>query len=108
MKNITETPIEQVSGIRGTMRSMARCGLITPETQMQAGLVYRDGADGPRRLFFGTQTDPTSMANFAELKLAGIATPVEVSGYFKYQRNAQGETYLDDSALFVENVAAIS
>jgi len=90
---------------RGTMRSMMRCSIITPETQYQGGLRYADpDADGPRRLFFGEQTEEDELKSFIGAQIAGVAVPVEVQGYFRYRTNAYGEDYLDESALFVKRV----
>lgn len=108
MSTDTETVKVPAGPFRSTMWNMSRCGIITPETQLQAGLRITETQDEPRRLFFGEQTNPESMKRFAELQLAGIATEVEVSGYFKYQTNIYKETYLDDSALFVEELTVLS
>lgn len=90
---------------RGTMRFMQRCGIITPETETQAGLRHSDqDSDGPTRLFFGKQTDEASKKVFAEASIAGIAVEVEVRGYFKYRTDIYGEDYLDESALFVNTL----
>ena len=108
MSESTETATVPAGPYRGTMRFMQRCGIITPETEFQGGLRYSDpDADGPRRLFFGKQTDEESMKRFAAAQIAGIAVEAEVTGYFKHQANIHGEDYLDDSALFVETLTVI-
>lgn len=106
MANSQKTVKVQAGPFRATMRNMARCGITTPETILQAGLRGED-YEGPTRIFFGDQTAEEGRQRFAELSIAGIATPVEVSGYFKYRENAYG-VYLDDSALFVEELTVLS
>lgn len=107
MTDITDSTIEKVSGIQGTLRFPAVCGIITSETQLQAGL-RPTGGDGPRRLFFGEHTDPASFALIEEFKDWGIdglengKAEVEVSGYFKERGGL-----LDGSALFVEELSII-
>jgi len=109
MTESVETPTLKAGPFRGTLRSTQRCAIITPETQSQAGLRALDPeSDAPRRLFFGDQTSEASMAAFAEFHLSGIAGAVEVSGYFKYRENGlTGEIFLDESALFVEELIAL-
>jgi hypothetical protein len=91
---------------RAKLRTTARCGIVTPETEYQAGLRGDDAYEGPSRLFFGVQTHADSMALFAEQHLAGIAGEAEVVGYFKYRESAIG-LYLDESALFVERLTIL-
>ena len=109
MTESVETPTLKAGPFRGTLRSTQRCAIITPETQSQAGLrSSSDSFDAPRRLFFGDQTSEAGMAAFAEFHLSGIAGAVEVSGYFKYRENGlTGEIFLDESALFVEELIAL-
>jgi len=93
---------------RGTMRFMQRCSIITPETEFQGGLRYADpDSDGPRRIFFGKQTSAYSMSHFAGAHIAGVAVEVEVKGYFKYRNDIHGQPYLDESALFVEELTIV-
>lgn len=106
MSESTETTTVPAGPYRGTMRFTQRCSIITPETEFQGGLRYSDGdADGPRRIFFGEQTQKESMGRFAGAHIAGVAVDVEVKGYFKHRTNAYGEDYLDESALFVEELS---
>lgn len=107
MDNSQETVKVQAGPFRATVRNFGRCGITTPETILQAGL-RGEGYEGPTRILFGDQTAEESMKRFAELSVAGIAAPVEVSGYFKYRTNIYKESYLDDSALFVEELTVLS
>jgi len=108
MSESTETATVPAGPYRGTMRFMQRCSIITPETEFQAGLRYSDpDADGPRRLFFGKQTSAYSMGHFAGAHIAGVAVEVEVKGYFKYRNDIHGMPYLDESALFVEELSIV-
>lgn len=108
MTESVETPTVQAGPFRGTMRFTQRCGIITPETHFQGGLRAADPeAESPRRVFFGDQTSKEGMENYAQFQLSGIAGEVEVSGYFKHQKNIYGDSYLDESALFVEELVAL-
>ena len=116
MTDSTETVTVPLPGVRGTMRLIAECSTITPETKLQSGLLpegYGPG-EGPRRLFFGAQTEPESFELIEAIR-AGYSGPfdiqeqqVEVSGYLKYAQNAYGYTYLDERALFVEKLTLLS
>ena len=107
MENTQEIVKVQAGPFRATVRDMRRCGIITPETVLQ-GHLRGENYEGPVRIFFGDQSSEDSMKRFAELSNAGIATPVEASGYFKYRTNIYKETFLDDSALFVEELTVLS
>lgn len=109
MTESAETTTVQAGPFRGTMRFAQRCAIITPETQFQGGLRPADPeSDAPRRIFLGDQSSEPSMGTFADFQISGMAGEVEVSGYFKYRENGlTGELYLDDSALFVEELIAL-
>jgi len=110
MTEPTENTIVYAGLYRGTMRSMQRCGIVTPETQFQGGLRYSgvDSEGRPSRIFFGDQTDSESMRHFAEAKVAGIGVEVEVEGYFKLRTDGYGEPSVDTSALFVQKLSFVS
>lgn len=105
MTNSAETAKVPAGPFRATMSNRARCGIIAPETKFQAGLRGSDYR-GPRRIFFGEQTHAASMELFEGLQ-GPEKIEVEVSGYFKYQTNGYGETYLDERALFVEDLTVL-
>lgn len=98
----------EVAAVIGAMRALGPCGLITPETRMQAGL-RREG-QGRLRVFFGDQTDPTSMELIKKLAAMADGSPIEVEleGYFKVVQNwPDRPPLLDDGALFVRRVDLI-
>lgn len=98
----------EVAAVIGAMRALGRCGLITPETRMQAGL-RREG-QRMLRIFFGDHTDSISMGLIEKLAAEFDGSPIEVEldGYFKVVQNWPDKPpFLDDSALFVRSVGLI-
>lgn len=101
----------QVSGVRAKMRLINPCGIITPETQLQAGAIYSDSTSSsvkPTRLFFGEHTDPESYKLIQSLRRSDRFDSTqtgefEFTGHFK-----QVNDYLDERALFVESVKPVT
>lgn len=101
----------QVSGVRAKMRFINPCGIITPETKLQAGAIYPESTSSsvqPTRLFFGEHTDRESYKLIQSLRRSDRydstqTEEFEFTGYFK-----QVNDYLDERALFVESVTPVT
>lgn len=101
----------QVSGVRAKMRFINKCGIITPETQLQAGAIYSDSTSSPvkpTRLFFGEHTEPESYKLIRSLRSTDrfdnkLTGEFEFAGHFK-----QVNDYLDERALFVESITPVT
>lgn len=107
MTTTTSEQTVQTGTFYGALHFIAKCGIQTDETIMQAGLSAVADPESPSRLFFGDQTPVRVFTELRQLHAqeaesygAGVRN-VAVSGYFKFSEDARGERYLDQRALFV-------
>ncbi len=104
---------EPEPGLRGVAGNFQICGIITPETQSQAGIGSLQHSPHGRsrvRLFFGEQSDGATLEIVREA-LQWPFSPrreveIQVSGFYRSYRNSPDE--MDYSALFVERLEVLT